>query len=366
MTRAYSKSQPSIWERQQDWPFEPSGYYFLARAAHVLFPDVAEDLQKAAGSRMRRKLADGEFPAVALMSDGRLAPVRSSAWVFEENFNKWFSSCQITNFDLFGSGVHPLAGMTHFWLFVEKASVDAIFSPEIEKPPAKGGAKQDAHGIPDPRKMSVRDIGQTPFLFLGQVVEWIICRGRSSDSVDMDQQWDAAERELFDYLDTESVKVEGYPIDGRPRIYESLPAGIWAKMNRDDNSGLMFSPIDDTEEREDGGTVCVGKLQWDGVRLPTNVVLKRWPPADLSPEQPKTVGRRPRYDWAAFREVALAKLDEEGAFDPSVDTQWNKAALERHMAAWCRGNWGVEPSESTIRSKLTEIEAAYLEGRKGR
>jgi hypothetical protein len=35
--------------------------------------------------------------------------------------------------------------------------------------------------------------------------------------------------------------------------------------------------------REDGGTVCVGKFGWNGVRLATSVVLKRWPPA-IRPE----------------------------------------------------------------------------------
>lgn len=79
----------------------------------------------------------------------------------------------------------------------------------------------------------------------------------------------------------------------------------------------------------------------------------------------KPRGRRPQYDWETFRKVALEKFDEEGSFDPGVDARWNKAALERFMAAWCQQNWGTEPSESAIRSKLTEIEAVYLEGRKG-
>jgi hypothetical protein len=137
-------------------------------------------------------------------------------------------------------------------------------------------------------------------------------------------------------------------------------------MNKGGRDDPWFSPVDDSEEREDGGTVLVGDQRWDGVRLPTGAMLKQWPPSGVAIEEPKTKGRRPRYDWKTFDEVALAKLDEEGAFDPSVDTGWNKAALERHMAAWCQNNWGEEPAESTIRSRLSKAEAAHMKGRKGR
>ncbi|KQZ80885.1 hypothetical protein ASD64_11370 [Mesorhizobium sp. Root157] len=236
-----------------------------------------------------------------------------------------------------------------------------LANPSLTKESPNAPAQE---GTPHSHQQSP-EVSSGAYMFLGQAVEWIICRGQPADSSHVAARLEAAERELFGFLDTENVTVEGYPINGRARVYESLPAGIWANMNRRYDSGLMFSSIDDTEEREDGGTVHVGDLQWNGVRLATSVVLKRWPPADAPTEQPKSIGRRPRYDWEAFDKVALAKLDEEGAFDPSVDTQWNKATFERYMATWCQNNWGNEPGESTIRSRLSEIEAAYLEGRKG-
>lgn len=125
MPRAFLRSQLSIWRRQQDWPFEPSGYYFLARAAQILCPDANEGLQQKAAAPMRRQLADGELRAAALLGNGTLAPVPPDAWVVDENFSQWFSACQITNFALFGSGIHPLAGVTHHWLFIQKAGLDA-------------------------------------------------------------------------------------------------------------------------------------------------------------------------------------------------------------------------------------------------
>lgn len=363
MPRTFRSSPPSIWKRPQDWPFEPSGHYFVPHAAQILLPDVSGDLREIAASCMRRKLADGELRAVALLGDGRLVPIQSNAWVVNENFDTWFSTCQITNFDLFGSGVHPLAGVTHLWIFIEKAGLDAILSPPSQ-PDHVEEEREESRPISYPRQISLESMKAKPFLFLGEVIEWIISREQPGSSADIAAKWDVAERELFDLLDAGTVDVQGYRAPDRPRIHESLPRGIWARMNKGGGDDPMFSPVDDSEEREDGGSVFVADLRWDGVRLPTSFVLKHWPPSGESAEGPKARGRRPRYDWKSFGEAALAKLDEEGAFDPSVDTQWNKAACERYMAGWCRENWGTEPGESTIRSKLSEIEAAHLEGRK--
>jgi hypothetical protein len=199
----------------------------------------------------------------------------------------------------------------------------------LDRKPATRMQQMTMKRISYPRRQSP-DVTSRAYMFLGQIVEWIICRGRSSDSVDMGQKWDAAERELFDYLDTESVKVEGYPVDGRPRIYESLPAGIWAKMNRDDNSGLMFSPIDDTEELEDGGTVFVGDLRWDGVRLATNLVMKQWPPDE-----------------------AAANADEVRAAGHSHSQLWEKATgwLSAQVETWRAGD-GERLSRTDVEHEL--------------
>jgi hypothetical protein len=203
------------------------------------------------------------------------------------------------------------------------------------------------------------------FIFLGQAIEWIISRDQPNTSAVIAERWDAAERELFALLDAGLVDVQGYRAPNYPRVYETLPQGIWARMNKGEGDDPTFSPVDGSEEREDGASVFVGEQRWDGVRIPTSIVVENWPSSGMAIKQQKAKGRRPRYDWKTFEAVASAKLAFEGAFDPSVDTKWTKAELERYMAGWCLETWGTEPSESTIRAKLSPIEAAYLEGRKG-
>ncbi len=104
----------------------------------------------------------------------------------------------------------------------------------------------------------------------------MISRGSEIDTATLADQWDAKERSLFDALDAGGVSVTGY----RPgaRIYEELPTGLWARMNKGGDSDPRFSPIDGSEERENGGTVEIGQRTWEGVRLPMSFVLEHWPP----------------------------------------------------------------------------------------
>lgn len=121
------------------------------------------------------------------------------------------------------------------------------------------------------------DAMSKPFLYLGEVVEWIVCRGGTVDSFEVAKKRDDAERELFNLLDSEYPEVWGYPAPNLPRIYERLPSGIWARMNQGGWDDPTFSPIDDSECREDGGSITAGRQRWDGVRISTGLVLERWP-----------------------------------------------------------------------------------------
>lgn len=58
--------------------------------------------------------------------------------------------------------------------------------------------------------------------------------------------------------------------------------------------------------------------------------------------------RKTTYDWESFY-VEIAVLAD---LDALPQTQ---AGLERQMADWCRDNWGTEPSESMLRSKISPI-----------
>ena len=142
------------------------------------------------------------------------------------------------------------------------------------------------------RERTLAQIESQNFLFLGQIIEWIISLGQPVSSMVMVERWDDAERELFDFLDAGSSDVQGYPAPDRPRVHESLPRGIWARMNKGGRDDPWFSPVDDSEEREDGGSVYVGDQKWDGVRLPMNVVLNRWPPTDIAEGEARADGER--------------------------------------------------------------------------
>ena len=96
----------------------------------------------------------------------------------------------------------------------------------------------------------------------------------------------------------------------------------------------------------------------------TSEVLAQWP---SQPESGSTLpkpsrGRREKYNWPAFHDEAIRKLDEEGNFNPANDVTWNQAALERHMADWCSANWlgDEQPGESTIRDRVRRAYKAYL------
>ena len=232
--------------------------------------------------------------------------------------------------------------------------------------PASNPSDTKSDAQPDRMRWSEAELRkQGEWMFLGQALDWIICRGTPCTAAVYNARWDEAERELFRFLDGGLVAVQGYPADGMTRTYETLPEGIWARMNGEDASkDPQFNPIDDT--REDGGTVWVGDQKWYGVRVLANEVFERWPVTNIPPIQAVRRGARPKYDWDAFNAAAMEKLEDEGFFDPSVDPKWNKAALERYMTQWCEDNWEMAPVESTIRNKLTAVEAGYVKGRKGR
>jgi hypothetical protein len=110
------------------------------------------------------------------------------------------------------------------------------------------------------------DLKTSKWIFLGQAIEWIICAGKPMPAAIVSHAWDEAERELFRVIDANGIVIEGYRSDDPARVYETLPAGIWAHMNvSDDPNSAQFNPIDDL--REDGGTIWLGDWKWFGVRM---------------------------------------------------------------------------------------------------
>jgi hypothetical protein len=119
------------------------------------------------------------------------------------------------------------------------------------------------------------EVATRPFMYLGEVIQWIACRGAEMSSEEIANKWDIAERELFDLLATGAIAAQGFLAPYSIQVYEDLPSGIWTMMNKG-QSNLTFSPLDDSIQRHDGGSINVGPNRWDGVRLPTAFVLKTW------------------------------------------------------------------------------------------
>lgn len=122
------------------------------------------------------------------------------------------------------------------------------------------------------------DLKTSKWIFLGQAIEWVICAGTPMPAAIVSHAWDEAERELFRAIDANGIVVEGYRSDDPSRVYETLPAGIWAHMNvSDDPNSGRFNPIDDL--REDGGTIWLGDVKWYGARIQSVALLQHWPTA---------------------------------------------------------------------------------------
>jgi len=94
-----------------------------------------------------------------------------------------------------------------------------------------------------------------------------------------------------------------------------------------------------------------GEIQavFSDIELQTSGLLKHFPPDDIKDKTiPLKKGRSQIYDWDGFF-VEIAVLAD---LDSLPETQ---AGLEQKMADWCLINWGKEPSETSIRNKVSPI-----------
>ncbi|OYX70684.1 MAG: hypothetical protein B7Y95_14815 [Rhizobiales bacterium 32-66-11] len=80
----------------------------------------------------------------------------------------------------------------------------------------------------------------------------------------------------------------------------------------------------------------------------------------------KRAGRKPPYDWKAFRVEALRCLEYHGGISTKVDPGpdgFIQARLEEEMINWCHRTWGREPGVGTIRKYVQDAIAAYNRSR---
>jgi hypothetical protein len=162
MAYAPARFTKDIWKDSESWPFEPPGYVFLARLVQNVENDARIE-RPAAKREVRQQLASGKLNAYALTEDG-MAPVPQQAWWHDDNFRDWFLKCRMTNFELFGSGMHPLARVSEYWLFV--ASGEALTGQrELER-----GQTPDERVHPAIDDVSSGDdLNERPALFPGSV-----------------------------------------------------------------------------------------------------------------------------------------------------------------------------------------------------
>lgn len=131
-----------------------------------------------------------------------------------------------------------------------------------------------------PYEFDMEEVENSSFMFLGQVIEWIIWSDPAltiSTTADLEEHWSEAESKLFKKLDCGRPIAQGYRAPGFPSVPAAIEPGFWARMNRGGDGDPVFSPVDQSEKREDGGSIWIGKDRWDGVRVPTAWVQENWP-----------------------------------------------------------------------------------------
>ncbi len=99
----------SIWDRPDDWPFEPPGWVFIASA----IKELGKGDDEAGKKKLRELCALGRLRAAGLMRDGQLEVLAAHRWNTDA-CKKWFASCQVSLRELmehqpYGGNNHALA-----------------------------------------------------------------------------------------------------------------------------------------------------------------------------------------------------------------------------------------------------------------
>lgn len=79
-----------------------------------------------------------------------------------------------------------------------------------------------------------------------------------------------------------------------------------------------------------------------------------------------TRGAPPRFDWEAYHWAALDILRVEGGVKRRAGHgELSQAELERRMAQWCLLQWGEEPSDASIRTRVRKAIRDYEQSARG-
>ena len=137
----------SIWDRPEDWPdFEPPGWVFIASA----IKELGKGDKEAGKKKLRELCAIGRLRAAGRMRDGQLEELAAHQWN-SDDCKKWFASLKVSLTDLMR--IVPSAEITTHWLFIEKASLNAVVGHTEALAPALAPTKRplnwnDMHADP--------------------------------------------------------------------------------------------------------------------------------------------------------------------------------------------------------------------------
>lgn len=132
----------SAWLRPQAWPYNAPGYVYMMRAAEqigaTLLPSDWKGINNSVGrhqvlAAIREHCAYGRLTAAAMVFDGKFKELPAHRW---NNFDcwKWFPKCTITNFEVI-EHAHPLAGLSHFPLYLTEQSLRRLLPQQPEAEP---------------------------------------------------------------------------------------------------------------------------------------------------------------------------------------------------------------------------------------
>ena len=180
------------------------------------------------------------------------------------------------------------------------------------------------------------------WLTLPEALDWLADRGISKDDAKV-------------YL-PRAISDDVIRSRGRSKKYtghntQTLLNGVaWHGAHIDWESG-WFSRVNDRGYAIDFDLVDISTddlRRWVGVGNDQGKPERE--PIRVSPADsvPPLRNRPTKYDWDAFFAEIVIRADLDGLPDVQAD-------LERDMADWCLEHWGEQPSESTIRTKVSGI-----------
>lgn len=131
-------------------------------------------------------------------------------------------------------------------------------------------------------------------------------------------------------------------------------------------TGELLCVSDDTRIAVRSDNLSFPRL-WRGCCVTISLFGMGIDPSELTEAKIRgTPGAPPKYDWGAFHQKALSILEAEGGVKRKLGHgELTQAELERRMAQWCLLQWGEEPSDASIRTRVRKAIRDYEQNTRG-